>query len=151
MARPEELSGQIWPIHLKPFDDELLSCWMVRLAHAYGVKPVWFWNRVWKRDAVAYRFVDRSAPVELLRLLSAGTGTRYERVLPRPTCLAEVRSIWLCGCSITPLLSGVSSGRIRFPISAERGNGVLAGVPPSRRALACRLSSLPGTAHSGIA
>jgi hypothetical protein len=94
MARPEELSGQIWPIHLKPFDDELLSCWMVRLAHAYGVKPVWFWNRVWKRDAVAYRFVDRSAPVELLRLLSAGTGTRYERVVQTTLHpLAEVRSI----------------------------------------------------------
>ena len=94
MARPEELSGQIWPIHLKPFDDELLSCWMVRLPHAYGVKPVWFWNRVWKRDAVAYRFVDRSAPVELLRLLSAGTGTRYERVVQTTLHpLAEVRSI----------------------------------------------------------
>ncbi len=94
MARPEELSGQVWPIHLKPLDDELLSCWMVRLARAYGVKPVWFWNRVWKRDAVAYRFVDRSAPVELLLLLSAGTGTRYERVVQTTLQpLADVRSI----------------------------------------------------------
>jgi hypothetical protein len=94
VARPEELSGQIWPIHLKPLDDELLSCWMVRLARAYGVKPVWFWNRVWKRDAVAYRFVDRSAPVELLLLLSAGTGTCYERVVQTTLQpLANVRSI----------------------------------------------------------
>ncbi len=94
MARPEELSGRVWPIHLKPLDDELLSCWMVRLARAYGVQPVWFWNRVWKRDGVAYRYVDRSAPEELLRLLSAGTATGYQRVV-RTTLLSftGVRSI----------------------------------------------------------
>jgi hypothetical protein len=67
---------------------------MVRLARAYGVKPVWFWNRVWKRDAVAYRLVDRSAPVELLLLLSDGTGTSYERVVQTTLQpLGDVRSI----------------------------------------------------------
>src|SRR6266498_3414448 len=86
--------GTSGPIHLKPLDDELLSCWMVRLARAYGVQPVWFWNRVWKRDAVAYRFVDRSAPAELLVLLSTGTATCYERVvLTTLQPLDDVRSI----------------------------------------------------------
>lgn len=55
------------------------------------------------------------------------------------------------GCFITPLLSGVSSGRSGSLFPQRVANGVLAGVPPSRRALACRMSSLPGTAHSGIA
>ena len=94
MAGPESLSGEIWPIHLKPLEDELLSSWMVRLARAYGVKPVSFWNRVWKPDAVAYRFVDRSAPVELMLLLSSGTGTCCERVVQTTLQpLAGVRSI----------------------------------------------------------
>lgn len=94
MAKPEELSGELWPIHLKPLEDELLSCWMVRLARAYGVKPVWFWNRVWQRGRIAFRYIDRIAPVDLLMLLSEATATGYERVVQTTLQpLAEIRSI----------------------------------------------------------
>ena len=32
------LSGRLWPAHVKPQQDELLSSWLVRLAMAHGVK-----------------------------------------------------------------------------------------------------------------
>jgi hypothetical protein len=55
------------------------------------------------------------------------------------------------GCSITPLLFGMSGRRYASLFPQAVANGVLASVPPSWRAIACSLSSLPGTAHSGIA
>jgi TniQ len=36
VALLEGLSGEFWPIRPKPYDDELLSSWIVRLARAYG-------------------------------------------------------------------------------------------------------------------
>jgi hypothetical protein len=34
----QRLTQSLWPIRYKPFDDELLSCWLVRLAHGHGLK-----------------------------------------------------------------------------------------------------------------
>lgn len=31
------LSGKLYPVHLKPKDDELLTSWIVRLALAHGL------------------------------------------------------------------------------------------------------------------
>ena len=69
-------SGTLWPIRYKPFDDELLSCWLVRLAHGHGLKVQTFCNllfgnrlQVWNRD------IDRLAPAWLLNELIARTGT----------------------------------------------------------------------------
>ncbi|MCX7146241.1 MAG: TniQ family protein [Sulfuritalea sp.] len=70
------LSGDFWPIHPHRLDDELLSFWIVRTAHANGLKLQTFTTlalglgaTLWNRD------IDRSASEELLNRLSAQTGS----------------------------------------------------------------------------
>ena len=74
MSRPADLSGRLWPIHLKPLEDELLSSWMIRLARAYDIKPVWFWRLFWPVD---FRTVDIEAPGGLVDLLASKTATPF--------------------------------------------------------------------------
>lgn len=38
------LTGSLWPIHFKPYKNELLSSWLVRLAHAHGLKIQSFYH-----------------------------------------------------------------------------------------------------------
>lgn len=71
-------AAQLWPIRYKPLPDELLSCWLVRLAHGHGLKVQTFCNaifgehlQVWNRD------IDRLAPPWLLTELSIRTGTPH--------------------------------------------------------------------------
>lgn len=66
----------LWPIRYKPLPDELLSCWLVRLAHGHGLKVQTFCNlmfgnkrQVWNRD------IDRLAPPWLVDELVQRTGT----------------------------------------------------------------------------
>ena len=68
------LTSPLWPIHYKPLPDELLSSWLVRLAHGHGLKVQTFCNlifgnsqQVWNRD------IDRLAPTWLLDQLSYRT------------------------------------------------------------------------------
>ncbi len=75
------LTSPIWPIHYKPLPDELLSSWLVRLAHGHGLKVQTFCNlifgnnqQVWNRD------IDRLAPTWLLGQLSYRTGAAPEIV-----------------------------------------------------------------------
>ena len=69
----------LWPIRYKPLPDELLSSWMVRLAHGHGLKVQTFCNlifgnqfQVWNRD------IDRLAPNWLVQKLCDHTGTALE-------------------------------------------------------------------------
>ena len=69
-------SGTLWPIRYKPLDDELLSCWLVRLAHGHGLKVQTFCNLLFgKRLQIWNRDIDRLAPAWLLDELIARTGT----------------------------------------------------------------------------
>lgn len=68
------LTGKLWPAHPAPFRDELLSSWLVRLAHSNGCKVQTFCHlifndnqEVWNRD------IDRLAPAWLLNTLSRQT------------------------------------------------------------------------------
>lgn len=65
----------LWPIRYKPLEDELLSSWLVRLAHGHGLKVQSFCNmlygnkrQIWNRD------IDRLAPQWLLDDLILHTG-----------------------------------------------------------------------------
>ncbi|TDM08360.1 MAG: hypothetical protein C4K60_02535 [Ideonella sp. MAG2] len=73
------LTSPLWPIRYKPLPDELLSSWLVRLAHGHGMKVQTFCNllfgnqlQVWNRD------IDRLAPPWLLDSLVLHTGTPPE-------------------------------------------------------------------------
>ena len=76
------LTSPLWPIHFKPLPDELLSSWLVRLAHSHGLKVQTFCNlifgnrlQVWNRD------IDRLAPEWLITELSERTGTTTKQVM----------------------------------------------------------------------
>ena len=66
----------LWPAHLKPLPDELLSSWLVRLAAAHGLKVQTFSRllagsgyHIWNRD------IDRTAPEWLLDAVCSNTAT----------------------------------------------------------------------------
>jgi hypothetical protein len=73
---PPGLSGALWPVHPHRLEDELLSNWIVRTAHANRIKLQTFTTlglgseaALWNRD------VDRSASDSLLDQLAAQTGS----------------------------------------------------------------------------
>ncbi|MEH3085441.1 MAG: TniQ family protein [Xylophilus ampelinus] len=70
----------LWPHHIKPCPDEILSSWMVRLAHAHGYKlekmSLKLFGRghgLWSSD------IDRTGPDHVIQKLSEITGTPIER------------------------------------------------------------------------
>jgi hypothetical protein len=74
-------SQSLWPIRPRPLPDELLSSWLVRLAHSHGLKVQTFCHlifggtlQVWNRD------IDRLAPSWLLQELQGRTGISWEDV-----------------------------------------------------------------------
>lgn len=70
------LTSPLWPIRYKPLPDELLSCWLVRLAHGHGLKVQTFCNLIFgNRNQVWNRDIDRLAPMWLVDELSRRTGT----------------------------------------------------------------------------
>jgi hypothetical protein len=75
------LSGRLWPIHCKPYDDEVLSSWLVRLSRAYGADPARFCAQVWPHRALWNRDIDRGTDDEPLALLAARTYTHRLRAL----------------------------------------------------------------------
>lgn len=65
----------LWPIHLRPLADELLSCWIVRLGYAHNLKLRTFARLLSPDDPeIWYRDIDRDAPQSLLSELSKHTG-----------------------------------------------------------------------------
>ncbi|MGH9908482.1 MAG: TniQ family protein, partial [Pyrinomonadaceae bacterium] len=51
-------TGTLWPVHLKPQEDELLSSWLARLALAHGQTEASFTIRVWPGRILVARDVD---------------------------------------------------------------------------------------------
>lgn len=81
------LSGTVWPLHLKPKDDELLSSWIVRLARAHSLRLHTFCDIAWRRKPMWNRDIDRSADTEILTTLATMTAIPLIRV--RQTTLAS--------------------------------------------------------------
>lgn len=76
------LSGNLWPVHLKALPDELLSSWLVRLAHGNGLKVQTFCALVFGRNRPIWnRDIDKFAPDWLLEKLSEATGSSIESVI----------------------------------------------------------------------
>ncbi len=76
----EQMDSPLWPIHLKPRANELLSSWMIRLAHSHGYKVERMCRILFGRDhALWSRDVDRLAPSGVLAKLCEVTGAKPER------------------------------------------------------------------------
>lgn len=75
-----ESSGRLWPAHLKPKPDELLSSWLVRLIMSHGLKLHTFCSLIWPRKQIWTRDIDKCADERMLSLLAQKTGTPFEKV-----------------------------------------------------------------------
>ena len=82
MIETEETSftGTLWPVHLKPQEDELLSSWLARLALAHGQTVATFTSRVWPGRILVARDVDLWNDPGIFETLSIKTGTPPARV-----------------------------------------------------------------------
>ena len=79
MTPMKGFTSPLWPIRYKPLPDELLSSWLVRLAHGHGLKVQTFCNLIFgNRHQVWNRDIDRLGPDWLVNELSARTGTPLE-------------------------------------------------------------------------
>lgn len=75
-----ESSDRLWPVHLKPKEDELCSSWIARLALAHSLHPVRLIliiseGKAWDSD------IDRDPSPELLTTLVKKTGVPMGRVM----------------------------------------------------------------------
>jgi TniQ len=84
-------SVKLWPVHLKPKPDELLTSWLVRLAMAHAQKLHTFCSIAWPEKPIWNRDIDKAADVEIIQVLSTKTGTPRERV--RTTTLAAYEGV----------------------------------------------------------
>lgn len=74
------ITGKLWPAHPHPYHDELLSSWLVRIAHANGVKVQTFCTHEFRGDKEIWnRDVDRLAPSWLVESMALKTGTALDR------------------------------------------------------------------------
>lgn len=78
---PSGLTGNLWPIHPHRLADELLSSWLVRMAHGNGLKLQTFTTLALSRGANLWnRDVDRCATEGILAALSNQTGSTVEEL-----------------------------------------------------------------------
>ena len=77
--RVRGLTSDLWPYHSKPLQDELLSCWLARLAAGNGLKLHSFTSMAWPGLSLWNRDVDNFAPPNVVSLVAARTGTDIGR------------------------------------------------------------------------
>lgn len=115
----------LWPAHLKPMEDELLSSWLFRLSVAHGLDPVSFSTTVWpKKKITFYDRLDEKEDDEVLSLLARKTGTSLNRVKAIPLGAYEGR-LYLrdeCNGNNAPWLSNYSPWIL--PVVKQSVNGL---------------------------
>lgn len=78
------LPRTLWPIRLKPKDDELLSSWITRLSMAHGLSVSRFLSAVYTKISNPFNLmsvdIDNSIRADLTFLLAQRTGTPVDRV-----------------------------------------------------------------------
>jgi len=72
---------QLWLYHPKPLTDELLSSWLVRIAHGHGMKLQTFCRvALGKGQEIWFRDIDRQVPEWFVRALSEHTGAGVRQI-----------------------------------------------------------------------
>lgn len=70
----------LWPVHLQPMDDELLSSWIARLAIFYGMGPSTLISFLPPKLESPIGDIDHQASPNFLNALSARTGVPVDRL-----------------------------------------------------------------------
>lgn len=78
------LSGNLWPVHIKPFSGELLSSWLVRIARSHGLLLHTFCDIAWPKKPIWNRDIDKSADIDLLSTLGQKT-SMHENIVFQTT------------------------------------------------------------------
>ena len=79
--RKLHLGFKTWPIHPQPLEDEILSSWLIRLAHANRFKVHDFYQLYFGRDKQIWtRDIDHLAPDWLIEGLSTHTGVSEDKI-----------------------------------------------------------------------
>ena len=73
-------SPKLWPAHVKPREDELLSSWLLRIALSHGMTLDLFCSAFWSGNLVSGRDVDRLTDERVITLISERTGVTAARV-----------------------------------------------------------------------
>lgn len=68
------------PLHPRPFDDEALSSWIMRLGHVYGLEPEQFLAHALGVEALPSGEIDRDPPAHFVETLSERTGVPPGRI-----------------------------------------------------------------------
>jgi len=74
-AGETDLTGTVWPVHLKPQEDELLSSWLTRLALAHGQTATSFFTQTWPGRYLLARDLDLWNDQTMFELLAMKTST----------------------------------------------------------------------------
>jgi hypothetical protein len=69
-----------WPLHPVPWDDELLSAWIRRIAKSYGISSRIFYQKVLNMSRDEISQIDRKPSDRTLETLSKGTRQPIERL-----------------------------------------------------------------------
>ena len=69
------LSGKYWPVHPKPFPDEIFSSWLIRTAAGNSPKLHSFCHKVWPERQIWTRDIDRLFAPDLITKMSDKTAT----------------------------------------------------------------------------
>lgn len=72
--------SESWPLHPVPWDDELLSEWIRRIAKSYGISSRVFYQKVLNLNGDEIAQIDRKPGDKTLEVLSNGTRQPIERL-----------------------------------------------------------------------
>lgn len=75
-----ELKRKLWPVHVRPQEDELLSSWLIRLAISHGLAPQTLFSFIRPNDSQPYYDIDTYAGPKLIQALARKTGVSARRV-----------------------------------------------------------------------
>jgi hypothetical protein len=83
-------SLKVWPLFVRPKEDELLSSWLTRIAHSHQQKIYTFYrpilpenSRIWNID------IDSTLRLDFLKSISAFTATSLQEVINTTLCTYE--------------------------------------------------------------
>jgi len=89
----KSVSGQLFPRHVKPQADELLSSWLTRLSLAHGLQPRAFCTILWPAKPIWTGDIDRRATPDMLSILAQKTATSRRRAFAT-TLSAYAGTLW---------------------------------------------------------